>query len=320
MEPHETWAAMRKFLEDLACPPSYTSDLFTPPLSPLDPPREGTRDDIEPVEDLCKPYTPSPQTFGIYHSPTHKDVEQTVRIADPFTPLSSRWPTPLFSDSTPPASNRLHKSRSSFLRRSDIQIPHHSKPSATGRYQAMEKGAPTTASSPAWSIESLVILEEENNNLPPRRTEHSPPPPQIYPFIRTNRTQYRTRLSEPALTVTKQINLSLMRCCAVLLNGHPDCLLYADNALAMAEESGHHHLISKSQHYRGLSLMKLKRYKEASNAFTRAASIRDWAQRASGYKSTAERMVRAETIMKVYGKKLVLEDDDSDEEWDDNYR
>lgn len=63
-----------------------------------------------------------------------------------------------------------------------------------------------------------------------------------------------------------------------------------------------------------------KQYKEASDAFTRAASVRDWEGKVCKWKIAAERMFRIEAIMEEHDKILVLFDEDPDEYWDDHDR
>ncbi len=52
-------------------------------------------------------------------------------------------------------------------------------------------------------------------------------------------------------------------------------------------------MVSKSQLYRGLCLMKLERWAEASSAFARALNVRGWAVRVQELKSECERHVSA---------------------------
>jgi len=53
-------------------------------------------------------------------------------------------------------------------------------------------------------------------------------------------------------------------------------------------------MISKSQLYRGLCLMKLERWAEATSAFARAANVRGWAVRVKDLKSECERHFSAD--------------------------
>lgn len=322
MEPNdeESWAARRGRWDELPCPQSYSSDLFTPPLSPLDPPKQGTpRNENASDKDLREPCTPSPHTFGSHRTQTYKGVQRTVRIAvmDLSTPLNSQWPSPLFSDRTPPASKNLHKSKSSGLSRTEIQLPNHLDLAIMEEHQSKKDGLLLFHSE---SLEKLAAEKYSEHNLPaPLRTSKQAPL-QIDPFTRINKFRYRTPLSESQLTAAKMVNSDLLRCCTLLQVKDSECLKFADNALAVAEHAGIHHLISKSQFYRGLSLIEWKRYKEASYAFTRAASVRDWEGKVCKWKIAAERMFRIEAIMEENDKTLVLYDEDPDEYWDDHDR
>jgi len=125
----EAWTVMRESWDNLACDPSYDPYSFTPPLSPLDPPKQGRRNDIESDEDLREPCTLSSQIFGKSNCQTFNGAESTVKVVgtDPFTPLNSAWPSPLFSDRTPPTSKKSHISKINFLGRKKFQTPNHSK-------------------------------------------------------------------------------------------------------------------------------------------------------------------------------------------------
>jgi hypothetical protein len=322
MEPddEESWASRRGMWEELACPQSYNSDLFTPPLSPLDPPKQGTsRNENASDEDLREPCTPSPHTIGSHRTQTYKGVQRTVRIADtdPSTPLNSQWPSPLFSDRISSASKKLHKSKSSGLSRTEIQMPNRLDLAIMEEHQSKKNGLLLFHSE---SLEKLAAEKYSDHSLTaPLRTSKRAPL-QIDPFTRSNKIRHGTPLSESQLTTAKTVNFDLLRCCTLLQVKHSDCLKFADNALAVAERAGIHHLVSKSQFYRGLSLMERKRYKEASDAFTRAASVRDWEGKVCKWKIAAERMFRIEAIMEEHDKILVLFDEDPDEYWDDHDR
>jgi hypothetical protein len=87
----------------------------------------------------------------------------------------------------------------------------------------------------------------------------------------------------------QNINAHLLRVCALLANDEPgEALKEADFTLYLAEVREMHHLESKSQFYRGLCLMELERWDEASKAFTRGASVRWWGWRVEGLKREAE--------------------------------
>lgn len=101
--------------------------------------------------------------------------------------------------------------------------------------------------------------------------------------------------SEPPITIldaTRKINHHLLRSCALLANNEPDqALEEATYALYLAEARKIYHLQSKSQLYRGLCLMELERWEEASAAFTRAANMREWSGRVAELKIEAERKI-----------------------------
>jgi hypothetical protein len=84
----------------------------------------------------------------------------------------------------------------------------------------------------------------------------------------------------------------------------------------MSEEAGIYHLVSRSQLYRGLCLMELKRWKEASCAFTRAASVRDWQGKVWELKNMAESNLLQESRRKGKARIERMED----ESWDKSYR
>jgi hypothetical protein len=97
---------------------------------------------------------------------------------------------------------------------------------------------------------------------------------------------------------SQRINGYLLRSCALLAAGDPrQGLQSADTALRLAGEitlnERYSYMQSKSQLYRGLCLMELKRWGEASAAFTRAASIADWKGR------VAELMIEAQKNLAI---------------------
>lgn len=102
-------------------------------------------------------------------------------------------------------------------------------------------------------------------------------------------------VSETPITLTdaiRKMNHHLLRSCALLAHDEPDeALEEADFALYLAEARKVYHLQSKSQLYRGLCLMQLERWEEASAAFTRAANVRGWAERIAELKVEAERKI-----------------------------
>ena len=101
--------------------------------------------------------------------------------------------------------------------------------------------------------------------------------------------------SEAPITIddaTRKINHHLLRSCALLANNEPhEALEEANYALYLAEARKIYHLQSKSQLYRGLCLMELEGWKEASAAFTRAANMREWSGRVAELKIEAENKI-----------------------------
>jgi hypothetical protein len=90
----------------------------------------------------------------------------------------------------------------------------------------------------------------------------------------------------------RTINYHLLRSCALLAQNQPEeGLKEADFTLYIAEVRDIYHLQSKSQFYRGLCLMELERWGEASAAFTKAANVRWWASRVAELKIEAERRI-----------------------------
>jgi hypothetical protein len=164
--------------------------------------------------------------------------------------------------------------------------------------------------------------ESEIDSIPrPRRARRRPnrnspkAPSPTGPFIKPIRL-HRKPLSPTALQDHKNINLSLMRCACLLENDMSTCLKYADNALEIAEEAGLHDLATKCQKYRAYCLFALERWKEASDAFTRAATIRDFRNEIWVGKSLAEEMVRIEARARTKGKVTFT----NDEVWNDRWR
>ena len=101
--------------------------------------------------------------------------------------------------------------------------------------------------------------------------------------------------SESPITVaelSRKINHHLLQSCALLAGNEPvEAMEEANFSLYLAEVRKVHYLQSKSQYYRGLCLMKLELWEEASAAFTKAASIRWWAYRVAELKAESERMI-----------------------------
>lgn len=102
----------------------------------------------------------------------------------------------------------------------------------------------------------------------------------------------------------RKMNHHLLRSCALLAQKDLDkALSEADYALYLAEARKVFHLQCKSQLYRGLCLMQLMRWEEASAAFTRAANVRGWGTRVAELKIEAERMMNdAEQARRRAGK------------------
>lgn len=99
----------------------------------------------------------------------------------------------------------------------------------------------------------------------------------------------------PEPTPASVINLHLLRSAAMLAaNRIARALGSAERALSIAREHSIYHLISKSHLYRGLCMMELSRWKDASNDFTRAANVRGWARRVTELKYTADMKLQEE--------------------------
>ena len=86
---------------------------------------------------------------------------------------------------------------------------------------------------------------------------------------------------------SKAVNYHLMRAVALLASSELDytsqALIEADTALGIAQEAVKHgenayNLECKSQFYRGLCLIEMKKWREANWALTRAACIESWAE------------------------------------------
>jgi hypothetical protein len=317
MELDASWATMRESWEELNCPQSYYLDLFTPPLSPLDPPKQGTaRNGLESDEDFHEPCTPSPHTYGSHRTRMYKDFRPTATIVgtDPFTPLNSPSPSPLFRLRTPIASQMHYNSRSSMLSCTETQISDQPELAILEERQSKKNGLLLFHSE---SLEALAVEAYSGCSTPPPPSTFRDAPLKINSFTKMQKIRHRITVSESQPTTAKNVNLDLLRCCALLQVKDPDCLKLADNALMVAQHARIQYLISKSQFYRGQCLFELKRYKEASDAFTRAASVRDWKGNVWKCKNAAERMLHTEAIMEENKKVPVLFDEDPDEYWDD---
>lgn len=106
---------------------------------------------------------------------------------------------------------------------------------------------------------------------------------------------YRATIDPSTILNSRKVNFHLVRSCALLAFDDPvSALLAADKALREAEHVQIYYLTCKSHLYRGLSLMQLGRWREASFAFSQAASVKGWALRVSILKSEAERRAAEE--------------------------
>ena len=121
----------------------------------------------------------------------------------------------------------------------------------------------------------------------------SPPPDNFNPELAIFNKPRPKAASETPVTLNdaiRKMNHHLLRSCALLAHRNLEgALAEADFALYLAEARKVYHLQSKSQLYRGLVLMELERWDEASVAFTRAANVRGWGTRVAELKSEAEK-------------------------------
>lgn len=107
-------------------------------------------------------------------------------------------------------------------------------------------------------------------------------------------------LAKPVtISCARTINLHLLKSCALLACELPDrALEVADRALTMAEEKKIYYMVCKTQLYRGLALMEMGRWRDASFAFTRAANVRGWAMRVPNLKRETDMKLR-EALVKL---------------------
>ena len=159
-----------------------------------------------------------------------------------------------------------------------------------------------TSHSPTSSSESYSSPTNPISALENQRWTYSPNPAPT-PHIFSTRKSFsvasistpRLAASEAPMTIAdanRTINYHLLRSCALLAQNQPEeGLKEADFTLYMAEVREIYHLQSKSQFYRGLCLMELERWGEASTAFTKAANVRWWASRVAELKIEAERRI-----------------------------
>jgi tetratricopeptide (TPR) repeat protein len=359
MEIDKSWNAFRAIWEDPAgrYSHSYGPVLATPPLSPLDPPKQGIRNGVESDKDSHEPCTPSSDTFDSPRTQTHKGVHRTAKIAsmDLFTALNSPWPSPLFSGRTTTSYHKLQRSRSTDFDDTRISSTNYSDRKTDESYQEMGQAIcirirrilhrrsesrlalsiPDEKKykySPASTDEEAPEPSDSNSvsdRVPRRRRRiprpftapaHAPSP--LGPFILPFRVHPRKELSPSALEEHMNINRDLLRCVCLLENSRLDCLdlaedalEFAENALAMAEEAGYLDLATKAQFYRGQCLILLERFKEASDAFTKAATIRDFKNEVAEWKNIAETMGRTQARHK--GNRMTVLRQDF---WNDNDR
>lgn len=359
MEIDKSWTGFRTIWEDPAgrYSHSYGPALATPPLSPLDPPKQGIRNGEESDKDSYELCTPSSRTFDSSRIQMDKGVHRTAEIAsmDLFTALNSPWPSPLFSGRATPRSHKLQRSRSTSFDDTRISSANHLERKTDGSYQEMgqaicirirgilhrrsESRLALSISdekeykhSPASTDEEAPEHSDEDSvsNRAPRRRRRIPhpftPPPSAPsphgPFILPFRVHPRKELSPSALEEHMNINRNLLRCVCLLENSRLDCLNLAEdaielaeNALAMAEEAGYLGLATKAQFYRGQCLIVLERFKEASDAFTKAATIRDFKNEVAEWKNLAETKGRAKAMDKGNRMTVIRQDI-----WNDNDR
>jgi hypothetical protein len=98
---------------------------------------------------------------------------------------------------------------------------------------------------------------------------------------------------------SEEINLYLLHCIAFLAMDEPTRALHSANAAGRAAKVAGtaglglamYHLECKIHFYRGICLMRLRKWKEASWELTRAANIRPWAKQITGLKRECEQMM-----------------------------
>lgn len=139
----------------------------------------------------------------------------------------------------------------------------------------------------------------------------SPPPDTFSPELAIFNKPRPKAASETPVTLDdaiRKMNHHLLRSCALLAHRNLEgALAEADFALYLAEARKVYHLQSKSQLYRGLVLMELERWEEASVAFTRAANVRGWGTRVAELKTEAEKKLNdVEEAMRRKGEQAAL--------------
>ncbi len=306
MQLDESWIAIREIWErptELYYHSSrYASrDLYTPPRSRPQSSRHGASNESVIAEETLWPCTPLSEIFESIEFQNHKGIQQIVnaRTTEPPSPQDS--PRPLFMERTPPRPNTLHESKSRFFVQTRSP-PRRFEDTIRERYRKMEhdSGKEMLVSECMPHDCKVTHLEDLSSNNPndpdPRRRRlPKPAPAPTGPFLTPSGVQYRTSLPDSVLKASKMINLDLIRCCTLMACYDPDCLKFAESALVMSEEARIYHLVAKSQLYRGLCLFRFKCWKEASLAFTRAASVRDWMGNAWEMKNLAEKNLLQES-------------------------
>ncbi|KAH8596274.1 hypothetical protein B0O99DRAFT_110710 [Bisporella sp. PMI_857] len=101
--------------------------------------------------------------------------------------------------------------------------------------------------------------------------------------------------ASPSTTIV--VNNLLLHCIIDLEhNSSPQKALFcAESALETAKRAHQYDLESKCQFWRGRCLMDLERWHEASLAFTRAASVKDWKGRVAVLKMECERQIERDS-------------------------
>jgi hypothetical protein len=316
MELDNSWAAIFDIWENPAGRCSHLSgyanlELYTPPRSPPDPPKQETSNEVESDEEIEQLCTPISKIFESPHYDTYKGDPQTIRITTtyPFTPEDS--PLRLVARRTPPDSNVLQISEAGDC---DQKLPAHFQDKSSQNYQTMghqtRKDSLVEDRLPDPALTGGANSSSSHNGRQiPSWPAADPAPRPTGPFLSSSRIQYCRPLSGSKRRDAQRINRELIRCCANLAMDNPVSLDFADNALAMAEEAGIYYLVSKSQLYRGMCLMESKRWKEASFAFTGAASVRDWEGKAWELKNMAESNLLQESRRKRKPGVEIVEDD-----------
>ncbi|KAG9241314.1 hypothetical protein BJ878DRAFT_483057 [Calycina marina] len=117
-------------------------------------------------------------------------------------------------------------------------------------------------------------------------------------------------MAMPQQPIKYQINRQLLRSVSLLAVDEPTkALQHAEDALFTAVIADVFYLQSKSHLYRGMCLMKLGRWIEASWAFTRAASVCYWGGKAGELKMECEKMARIDNLKVIsqFGSSLKVE-------------